>query len=93
MESHSNLSAKCVISNANVNQARTFVIIDAKLYVPAVTLSIQDNAKLLEQLKLGSKHTINCHKYHSKAEPLNTSNSYLDSLTNPSFQGVNYFTI
>ena len=40
-------------------QATTFSITDAKLYVPVVTLSNQDNAKLLEQLKSGFKRTIN----------------------------------
>ena len=36
--------------NTAANQATTFVIIDTKLYVPVVTLSAQDNAKLLQQL-------------------------------------------
>ena len=35
-----------------------FKITDTKLYVPAVTLSTQDNAKLLQQLKSGFKRTI-----------------------------------
>ena len=37
----------------------TFAITDTKLYVPIVTLSTQDNAKLLEQLKSSFKRTIN----------------------------------
>ena len=41
-----------------------FKIPDAKLDVP-VTLTNQDNAKLLQQLKSGFKRTINCHKYQS----------------------------
>ena len=41
----------------------TFVITDAKLYVPVGTLSAQDNAKLLQQLKSGFKRTINWNKY------------------------------
>ena len=32
---------------------------ETKLYVPVVTLSTQDNAKLLQQLKSGFKITIN----------------------------------
>ena len=32
-----------------------FAITDAKLYVPVVTLSTQDNAKLVQQLKSGFK--------------------------------------
>ena len=55
-----NWSENCVIVATNVaNQDATFSIIDAKLYVPVVTLSTQDNAKLLEQLKSGFKRTIN----------------------------------
>ena len=34
-------------------QQPTFTITDTKLYVAVVTLSFQDNAKLLEQLKSG----------------------------------------
>ena len=37
----------------NDAKATTFAITDAKLYVPVVTLSTQDNAKLLKQLKSG----------------------------------------
>ena len=45
--------ANCVISNAVANQNTTFAITDQKLYVLVVTLLTDDNAKLLEQLKLG----------------------------------------
>ena len=55
-------SEKCELSNDT--KATTFAIIDTKLYVPVVvTLSTQDNAKLLQQLKLGFKSTIDCNKY------------------------------
>ena len=51
-----NWSENCVIVATNVAaEAATFSITDTKLYVPVVTLSIQDNAKLLEQLKSGFK--------------------------------------
>ena len=40
-----------------------FAITDTKLYVPAVTLSAQDNAKLLQQLKSSFGRTINWRKY------------------------------
>ena len=82
-------STDCVLSNAAPIQATTFIITDTKLYVPVVTLSTQDNAKLLQQLKSGFKRTINWNKYHSKTEPLNAPNPYLDFLIDPSFQGVN----
>ena len=44
-------SANCLMSNAATNQATTFAVTYTKLYVPVVTLSIDDNAKLLQQLK------------------------------------------
>ena len=40
--------------------------IQQQLYVPVVTLSTQDNSKLLQQLKAGFKRTINWNKYQSK---------------------------
>ena len=45
-------SVNCVIVYTDVaNQGTAFAITETKLYVPVVTLSIQDNAKLLQQLK------------------------------------------
>ena len=70
------------------NQGATFAITDAKLYAPVVTLSIQDNAKLLPCLKSGFKRTINWNKYLSKPELL-AQNLKLNHLIEPSFQGVN----
>ena len=53
-------SAKCfIIDNPIVGQEPLFGITDAKLYIPVITLSTQDNAKPLEQLKSGFKRTIN----------------------------------
>ena len=43
----------------------------------------------MQQLKSGFKGTINWNKYHSKSEPLNAANPYLDFIINKSFQGVN----
>ena len=53
----------CVISSATGETK--FKITETKLYVPVVTLSTQDNAKLLQQLKSGFKRTINWNKYQS----------------------------
>ena len=62
-------SADCVIINTNVaNQKHTFAITETNLYVPVVTLSTQDNAKLLPQLKSGFKRTISWNKYLLKPE-------------------------
>ena len=73
----------CVITNST--GAGTFAITDTKLYVPVVTLSTQDNAKLLQQLNPGFKRTINWNKYQSKIST-EAQNQYLDFLINPSFQ-------
>ena len=54
-------SDRCfVMNNPIIDQEPTFTITVTKLYVSVVTLSTQDNAKLLEQLKSGIKRTINC---------------------------------
>ena len=47
----------CVITNFT-NQ-EIFEIIDAKLYIPVLTLSNYDNGKLLQQLKSDFKRTKN----------------------------------
>ena len=41
------------------NREPKFAIADTKLYVPMVTLSAQDNEKLLQQLKAVFKRVIN----------------------------------
>ena len=60
-------SNRCfMIDNSSDDQVPTFRITDTKLNVPVVTLSIQDNAKLLEQLKSGFKRTITWNKHEPK---------------------------
>ena len=82
-------SAHCVIIYTDVaNQVPTFTITETNLYVPVVTLSTQDNAKLLPQLKSGFKRTISWNKYLAKPELL-AQNANLNHLIEPSFQGVN----
>ena len=82
-------SADCIMIYTDVNnQVPTFTITETNLYVPVVTLSTQDNAKLLPQLKSGFKRTINWNKYLSKPVLL-ARNSNLNHLIEPSFQGVN----
>ena len=39
---------------------------DTKFYFPVITLSTQDNLKLLKQLESGFRKTINWNKYESK---------------------------
>ena len=60
--------ANCIEIYTNVaNQGATFAITETKLYVSVVTLSTQDNAKLLQQLKSGFKRIINWNKYLQKS--------------------------
>ena len=74
----------CVISNVAANQNTR--ITETKFSVVVVALSTEDNAKLLQQLKVVFKCTINWNKY----EP---PNQYFDFLIEPSFQGVNRFFV
>ena len=84
-----NWSKDCVIlADVVEDQSATFSITDTKLYVPVVTLSTQDNAKLLQQLKSGFRGTINWNKYQS--DPKTCTKQIFKSL---SFQGVNRFFV
>ena len=79
-------SINCVISEGD--RVTTCAITQTKLYVPVVTLSTQDNTKLLQQLKSGFKRGINWNKYQLKVT-IQSLNQYLVYLIDPSFQGVN----
>ena len=83
-------SSTCVITNST--GAGIFEIDDTKLYHPVVTLSTEENAKLLQQLKSGFKRVINWNKYLSKPELLRR-NANLNHLVEPSFQGINRFFV
>ena len=56
-------SKDCVITNST--GTGKFEITDTRLYVPVVTLSTPDDAKLLQQLNSGFKRAINWNKYQS----------------------------
>ena len=56
-------SPTSVLSSAT--RETKFKITHAKLYVPVVALSTQDNAKLLQQPKSGFRRTINWNIYQS----------------------------
>ena len=54
-----NWSADSVIIYTDVaNQNPTFTLTETNLYVLVVTLSTQDNTKLLQQLKIGFKRAV-----------------------------------
>ena len=67
--SHPNLRDNCVIISDNIEyQGTSFSITDTKLDVPVVTLSIEGNAKILQQLKSSFKRIINWNEYLSKVK-------------------------
>ena len=65
-----------------------FKITNCKLYVPVVTLSTENDNKLLEQLKTGFKRTIKWNKYRSEMSN-QTKNNNLNYLIDPTFTNVN----
>ena len=82
----------CVLADMTVaNNPPTgleFQITDTKLYVPVVTLSKENDTKLLEQLKLGFKKTIKWNKYRSQMT-IQHNNNNLNYLIDPAFTNVN----
>ena len=85
-------SENCITVSTDVaNQNAIFGICGTKLYV-SVTLSAQDNSKLLQQLKSVFKRVISWNKYLSKPELL-AQNPNLNHLVERSFQGVDKFFV
>ena len=66
----------------------SFKITDTKLYVPVVSLSKENDIKLLEQLKSGFKRTIKWNKYRSQMT-IQPQNNNLNYLIDPTFTNVN----
>ena len=64
-----------------------FKIEDTTLYVPVVTLSAENDNKLLEQLKTGFKRTIKWNKYGTEMSIQTKSNSS-NYLIDPTFTNV-----
>ena len=84
-----NWSESYVIMDTNVAaQTTTFSITDTKLYVSFVTISTEDNAKLIEKLKFGFKRKIYLNEYQKKVST-ERINQYFNFLIDASFPGVN----
>ena len=82
-------SAIYIVTYTDVaDQASTFRITETNIFVPVGTLSTQNNAKLLPQLKPGFERTISWNKYLLKPE-LSAENITLNQLMEPSFPGAN----
>ena len=65
-----------------------FQITNTTLYVPVVTLSKENDAKILEQFKTGFKRTIIWNKYRSQMTAQSNNNN-LNYLIDPTFVTVN----
>ena len=76
-----------VLKNASPTDAK-FEVTDFKLYVPVVTLSAENDKKLLEQLKSGFRRSIKWNKYMSQMSNQNKNNN-LNYLIDPTFSNAN----
>ena len=70
--------------DATLATGATFQINNAKLYVPLVFFSINNNMKLLENMKQGLRRTTNWDKYRSEIAT-KTENNRLYYLIGPTF--------
>ena len=78
----------CVLTtSANTNKA-TFKITDAKLYVPLVTLSTEDNARLTKQLSEGFKRPVYRNKYKIIPKKTYNENHFIREFLDSSYQGA-----
>ena len=66
----------------------TFFVFNAKLYVPVVTLSINNNIIFLENIKQGFKRTISWNKYISEITT-QSKNNKVDYMIDPTFRNIN----
>ena len=81
---------RCLLTTANT---AIFKITDAKIYVPIVTLSAEDNVKLLKLLSEGFKRTVYWNKYKVTDNKIveianNNEEKYIRELLDSSWQGV-----
>ena len=76
----------CVLSNLVGDS--TITIIDANLYVPIVTLSAQDNAKLSKLLSKGFNIQVYWNKYKIIPNKVYDENDHIREMLHSSYQGV-----
>ena len=76
----------CILTSLVGNS--TFTITDAKLYVPVVTLSIEDNTKLSKLLSEGFKRSVYWNKYKIIPNKTFHENHYIRKLLDTSYQEV-----
>ena len=91
----------CVLTTAEIwanayatgADSATLKITNAKLYVPVVTLSAEDNVKLVKQLNEGFKRPVYWNKYkvtHNKVVEIAAANAekHIRELLDSSYEGV-----
>ena len=83
-----NYNNNLVVRKIDNPENAIFQITDTKLYVPVVTLSKENDIKLLEQLKTGFKKTIKWNKYRSQMT-IHSQNNSLNYWIDPTFTNVN----
>ena len=86
-----NLEERLIGTTANRDDgptSATLNIVDCKLYIPVVTLSKDDEIKLLTNLKSGFKREVIWNKYRSQMSTEAVNNN-LNILIDPTFTNVN----
>ena len=91
----------CVLTTAEIGanadatgaDSATLEVTDVRLYVPVVTLSAEDNVKLVKQLNEGFKRPVYWNKYkvtHNKVVEIAAANAekHIRELLDSSYQGV-----
>ena len=76
----------CILTS--LTRITRYKITDAKLYIPLVSLSIEDNAKLTKLLSEGFKRSVYWNKYKVIPNKIYNANDYIRELLNASYQGV-----
>ena len=72
----------------NLVGASTFTLTDTKLYVPTVTLSTEDNAKLSKLLSEGFKRPVYWNKYKIIPNKTYDESDYVREILDASYQEV-----
>ena len=80
------MEKSCILSSVANDSA--FKITDTKLYVPVVTLEIEDNVKLSKLLNEGFKRPIYWNEYKVIANKNYNANEYIREQLDASVQGV-----
>ena len=84
------LSTDAAAAAANAANNPVFIINDAKLYLPVVTLSKEDNKDFIEQQNEGFQRSIYWNEYKTKEQTENADANVFNYINlDPSFQGVN----